>query len=95
MFNMLTLESLPLSKEFTDKQRDRLQLAQTRMAQLEVERSCQVDENLTQAHQELRTIQQELQDHELYERQQECQLEGEKLEKTVRDLHLTEVNRLT
>ena len=89
---MLTLESRPISKEFVDKQRDRLQLAQTKLAQLEVERSCEVDENLTQAHQELRTIQQDLRDQELYERQQECQLEGEKLEKTIRDLRLTEVN---
>ena len=92
---MLTLESLPVSKEFVDNQRDKLQLAQTKLAQLEVERSCQVDENLTQAHQELRAIQQDLRDQELYERQQECQLEGEKLEKTIRDLHLTVVSILS
>lgn len=57
--------------------------AQVMQARLDVDRTCQEDEQIAQAHCELLRLRTELKDQELRERKRMCKMEEERLRATM------------
>ena len=85
------IETVSGSHSLQDKEREKIHQAQLRLAKLETDKLCMDDEELVRAKHELHRLRRELQDEELNEKQQMCQLEQDKLEKTMRQVDEEEV----
>ena len=85
------IETVSGSHSLQDKEREKIHQAQLRLAKLETDKLCMDDEELVRAKHELHRLRSELQDEELNEKQQMCQLEQDKLERTIRQVDEEEV----
>ena len=85
------IETISGSHSLQDKEREKIHQAQLRLAKLETDKLCMDDEELVRAKHELHRLRSELQDEELNEKQQMCQLEQDKLERTIRQVDEEEV----
>ena len=75
---------------FDKQDNDELRNLQMTQARLDVNQTCQEDENVAQAHCELHRLRRELKDQELKERKRMCEMEEERLRATVGHLQDTD-----
>ena len=88
---LLPLDVLSENKDIQTSLRDDITALQNKLAHRDTDVLCRHGEQLSAAHNELRSLRDELKEAELKEKLEECRLEKDKLDRSMKELEDLEV----